>query len=177
VKFSKLVLPFIVIFMSLSGLQSAQAAGYGPGGPFGLGIVIGEPTGLSAKYRMSPDQAIDAGLSFDISHWFLIWGDWLYHFPGAFGAKAPFLQQTTPYIGIGGLLVFSNRDEWETRHWRYFSETHSSRTAFGMRIPIGAEWKAPGIPLGVFLELVPGLVIIPATDGFFQAGIGARFYF
>jgi hypothetical protein len=167
----------ITLVIGSPNAHAASGGGYGPGGPFGLGIVIGEPTGLTAKYRMNSEQAFDIGLSFDVSHWFLIYSDWLYHFPGGFGNKAPFFQQTTPYIGIGGLLIFSNRDEWETRHWRYYSTTSSSRTAVGVRIPLGAEWRAPSIPLGVFVELVPGLVIVPATDGFFQAGIGARFYF
>lgn len=147
------------------------------GGPFGLGVVIGDPTAITGKYMFDNVQAMDFGLSFDLSRWFLLYGDYQHHFPGAFGRANAFFAHTTPYVGVGGLLVFSNREAWETRRWRYFSETSDSRMALGLRIPLGMEWRPPNVPIGVFLELVPGILIVPATYGYFQGGLGIRYFF
>lgn len=164
---------------ALSALLSLapQAEARTSGGPFGLGILLGEPTAITAKYWIANDRAIDAGLSFNLDKWFLIYGDWHAEFPGAFGRRNQFISDLSPYVGIGGLVVVSNRNEAETRKEKYFSDTSSSKTALGFRIPLGIEWQPNRVPVGVFLELVPGLTIIPGTTGFVQGGLGAIFYF
>jgi hypothetical protein len=155
-------------------LLLAPAAMANTSRPFGLGIVIGEPTGLSAKYRMSSRDALDFGLAYSYNDFVYLFSDYLYHFPGAFrSAHSPFLSQVTPYIGIGGILLISTNDGRNDR--RYFTENGS--VGLGMRLPVGLEWKPDSPPLGVFVELVPGIGIIPSTFGFLEGGIGIRYYF
>lgn len=169
------VIPALALALGLAlSPLSAQAA---KGGPFGLGIILGEPTGITAKYNMDRTYAVDGGISFNFDQWFMLYADYLHHWPGVMGSQNAFVANLTPYVGFGGLIVMSNRDEYETRKYRYYTSTSSSKTAVGFRIPLGLEWRAPTFPLGVFLELVPGMTIIPGTSGFFQGGIGARFYF
>ncbi len=153
------------------------AAGAGTGGPFGLGIVLGDPSALTFKHELDQSRAIDGGVAFALSKWFLFYGDWLFHFRGALGQRSSFLAHTSPYLGIGGLMIISNQSDFETRREKYFSDSSSTKTAFGVRIPIGLEWRPAAAPIGVFIELVPGLGIIPSTSGFVQGGIGARFFF
>ena len=132
---------------------------------------------MTAKYNASDNYSYDFGLAFDFSRWNLIYADWHYNFPGALRGSNGFVNQVTPYVGIGGILVFSNQDTVETRKQRYFSSTTDSKTALGVRIPLGLEWRTPQVPLGVFLELVPGIVVIPHTTSFTNAGIGVRYFF
>ena len=152
--------------------QQAQAK-TAPGGPFGLGIELGDPSAVSGRYDYADDKAIDAGLSFFSNNWFLVYADGLYKFQDGFGHSHSFFAQTTPYIG-GGLVAVSSSS---SRHDRYFSGSDNANFALGFRIPLGAEWRPVRIPIGVFVEVAPGLVIIPGTYSFLQAGIGARYYF
>jgi hypothetical protein len=171
-----LVLIFSFNASVLPSVAMAQE-GTNDGGPLGFGIVLGDPSALTAKYNLDAKRSIDAGLAFDFDRWVLVYGDWLYHVRGIFSRKAPELSRLTPYLGIGGVLVLSNRTELETRKLRYFSETSSSRTALGIRLPLGLEWRPASVPVGVFVEVVPGLVVIPGTYGFAQGGIGIRYFF
>lgn len=142
-------------------------------GLFGAGVFLGEPTGFSGKYWLSPDQAIDAGLAFSFSSFFIGYGDYLYHFPGLLGKQNEFFERTTPYIGAGAAL-FLNTDT-RRRDRKFF--TNDGDFGGGVRVVFGAEWMAPKLPIGVYVDLVPGVGLFPSTFGFFQGGIGARWYF
>ena len=130
----------------------------------GLGLILGEPTGLTAKFFTRSDRAIDGGLAFSFDHFVFLYADYLFHFKSYSGIR--------PYAGIGGgLLISSGKSKG-----KYFNDAQSS-VGLGVRIPLGAEWFIPEAPFGIFAEIVPGLGLIPSTYGFFQGGIGARFYF
>ena len=155
----------------------AARAGHGTSGSpatLGLGVVIGEPTGLSAKYFLDRHHAIDAGLAYSFSQFIYIFADYLFHFPGTFGASSTFATQLSPYLGIGGIFLGST--EGSRRDGKYFTSSGSS-AGLGMRLPLGIEWKPAFPTLGVFVELVPGLGLIPSTFGFIEGGIGIRYYF
>ncbi len=142
---------------------------------FGLGIVIGEPSALTGKAWLSHEAAVDFGLSFSFDDYILLYADYLFHFPDAFGRSSAFVSQLTPYIGVGGIIAFAN-DRFRVRDRKYFG-TSANSVALGLRIPLGIEWTPARVPLGVFVELVPGLSIVPDTQGFVQGGIGVRYYF
>ena len=146
----------------------------GEGGDFGLGVVLGEPTGLTGKYWLNRTSAVDVGLAYSFNDFFLIYSDYLYHFHGAFGRSSRFATELTPYVGIGGVLFIESSSTTSNR--AYFKPSDGS-VGLAMRIPLGMEWRPTGTPFGVFAELVPGLGIIPSTFGLIEAGIGGRFYF
>ncbi len=53
----------------------------------------------------------------------------------------------------------------------------SGSVGFGIRVPVGLEWR-PGDPsIGVFIYLAPGIAVVPATTAFVHAGLGIRYYF
>jgi hypothetical protein len=142
------------------------------GGPFGLGLVLGEPTALTLKYDQSENDAFDAGLAFNFDKWVLVYGDYQYKFAGAIRT----LPQFTPYIGIGAVIVGSNRSIDDTRHYQYFTSSTDSKWALGVRVPLGIEWR-PNAPIGVFAEIAPGISLIPSTTSFIQGGVGIRYFF
>jgi hypothetical protein len=142
---------------------------------YGIGLILGEPTGITGKMWLSPITAIDGGIAYSFNSFFLFYSDYLYHFPRAFGHETQFVSELTPYIGVGGMFLIESSTNNVDRS--YF---HSNQGSVGLaiRVPLGIEWRpADGAPLGVFVELAPGIGIIPTTYGVIQGGIGARYYF
>ncbi len=143
----------IITLVFLCGQTLAQQTG------FGLGIIVGEPTGISGKYWLDGANAIDGGIAwaFEDEGAVHLHGDYLFHkfdvFPVDKG-KLPL------YYGIGGRIRF---------------EEHDSK--FGVRIPVGMNYIFANDPLDFFIEIVPILNLAPKTDIAFNAAIGIRFFF
>jgi len=160
----------------------AFAASIQRNGDIGAGLILGEPTGFTIEFWQGSDRAIDTGLAFSFSSFFLVYADYLFHFPGGFASLdhnsksgGTFLHNLSPYIGIGGeLLVNTNNSRTDQR---FYTNSSGSSVGLGIRIPLGAEYFISRSPISVFLELVPGIGVAPSTFGFFQGGIGARYYF
>lgn len=141
---------------------------------FGAGILIGNPTSLSAKYWTEQNRALQGGLAFDLDDYILIHGDYLVHYPGTFKTTESFINSLVPYVGIGGLFVITTDDRRKKDD--YLGEDSGS-IGLGVRVPFGIEWRNPDPSIGVFLELVPGISVIPETSALFMGGIGVRYYF
>lgn len=170
-KFAVVLGLFLISLFAAPAAQARQVAS-NPHGPFGLGLVLGEPTGLSAKWWNGSTRAWDFGLAYSFSDYMILWADHLWHFPGALTSLTPSFSTITPYIGVGPEVFISSKDN------RPHNGVHDGRSAgVGARIPFGLEWIPRTAPVGVFLELVPGVDFAPAVDVFFMGGIGARFYF
>lgn len=135
---------------------------------FGLGIVLGEPTGISPKLWLSKEAAIDLGLTYSFSEFFLIYGDFLWHAPELLQKLIPEVKNVYPYIGIGGGIQISSEKD---------PDPGDEKTLGFLRIPLGAEWKPQSPPIGVFLEVAPGMSIAPKVSALIQGGIGIRYYF
>ncbi len=169
----KPILTAILIFTFLT-LQPARADSPGDG-RLGAGVVIGSPTALTGKYWTASDQAIDFGISFSSYRWTMLYGDYHWYWPEIFGHKNRFVSQLSLYVGVGGGLTF-----WSERRdcskW-VCERTGESGTAIFARVPVGVEWYPTKPPLGVFVEIVPSFTILPGTSGFFDVGVGIRYYF
>lgn len=163
----------IYLALRLFGMCDARAAQNGSK-TTGVGVILGSPTGLTAKFWSASDQAIDAGLAYSFSEFMLIYGDYLFHFPGLFGSSTQFVRELKPYFGVGGAFFFST-DGSGGRKRRYSDDSTSA--GLGLRVPFGAEWLPATAPLGVFLELVPGVGLAPGTTAFLDGGVGVRYYF
>jgi len=144
----------ILITALLLGL-SARAQQDG----FGLGVIIGEPTGLSFKKFISDDKAIDGALawSFRGEGSLHIHADVLWHKFDLINVNKGRLPL---YFGIGGRI----------------STPEHHDTHFGLRIPVGLAYMFDGAPLDVFLEVVPILDLVPDSDVSFNGAFGLRFY-
>ena len=164
--------------MSHRNLESTQAAerlstsSYA-NGPLGLGVIIGEPTGFTAKYWTHADEAFDLGLTYDFNNFFSLYADYLWHFPEWLSRTSLSGKGIKPYVGLGGVL-WIDTESGRTDH-TYFTD-HGS-VGFGLRIPVGLEWLLAKPPIGLFAEIVPGIGVAPAVFAFLQGGVGARIYF
>ena len=167
----------LAAFVLVAVARSASATEVGYGRKLGLGFVLGDPTGLSAKYWVSSTNALDFGLGF--TNYGAGFGPSCYNDNngvrrcyGYFdtSVNVDYLWQSNIvrggaqldwYIGIGGrIIVFGGRG---------FDAA--------ARAPIGLAlmFTNPSF-LEVFFELVPALYLIP--PGFtIEGGLGVRFYF
>jgi len=127
---------------------------------FGVGIIAGEPTGITIKYMLDDKSAIDAGVGWETGgdNEFHIYGDYLYHMNDLIKVTHGKLP-----LYFGGGLRFIDREK--------------KKDKLGIRIPVGIEYLFKDLPLGAFFELVPILNLTPDTDFDFEAGIGIRFFF
>jgi hypothetical protein len=138
-------------------LWSAPAAA--AGGPFGLGLILGEPTGLSAKLFLDGRSALDFALDFSfLEDAFYFHMDYVLHFGGR-GSVA------LPYIGVGGKVAVKDNDH------------HEDHDRFGVRVPLGVAFMPRSLPIDIFGEVVPGITLLPETDPDVDAGIGIRLFF
>lgn len=171
-----------VVFAAAFGSRPAAATEVGYSRKFGLGFMLGEPTGLSGKVWVGPTNAIDFGLGF-FSYG---WGNRCYtdnnnvqHCNGytAYDVIGDYLWQSNIvrgsaqldwHLGIGGKI--SGGD-----YWRYREDGHD--WSVGVRGSIGLDlmFQNPNF-LEIFFEIAPVLYLIPtfmAPD----AALGVRFYF
>ena len=134
--------------------------------------MLGEPSGLSAKYFLNSRNAIDAGLAYSFFSFFLIYGDYLWHVNATDYMQAnPFTEHLKFYFGGGAGLKFSTKDSLQR------VADHDDSTEFFVRVPVGAEWRMVDPPLGFFFELAPGMKVLPRVSAMLFVDIGARFYF
>jgi hypothetical protein len=138
---------------------------------FGLGFMVGEPTGISAKLWTSSVNAFDFGLGWSIG------GDRIGSYKGYYD---------------GGSRVHFHMDYL----WHSFEAIHSSERfplyyGIGGRINSGAgydasaavrgvfgiAWLPHNTPIDVFLELVPSLQLTSSTGFGMDAAVGARYFF
>ena len=144
-----LVQILVVIFLLAVSSTYAQKS-------FGIGIILGEPTGLSAKLWTGGSNAFDFGAawSFKGSGNLLLQADYVWHSSLAKASSGGLML----YYGIGGRVVFSNDPD------------------VGLRVPIGLDYIFSSAPIDIFVEVVPIMDFIPSTDFELNGGIGIRFW-
>ena len=142
----------------------------------GLGVILGEPTGFTGKYWFTSKRAMDFGIAFSFGNYVLFYADYLFQFPGAFRLNTgeKFFSDLVPYVGIGAVVLIATSSPGANR--AYFG-SRSGAVGLGIRVPLGVEWVPGEPPLGVFLEIAPGMGFFPGTYAFIEGGIGIRFYF
>lgn len=158
----------ILLILAAFGMGSVSDVSASQGGGNGIGIILGQPSGLVAKFFTNKTQAIDLGLAYSMGGYFQAYVDELFHFFGAFSGSNKSMNPLTPYLGIGA--VFSSYAP--SSGYIYYNSP-----GLGVRVPLGLEWRFGRPDIGVFAEIAPGLTVIPATYGFVMGGVGIRFYF
>jgi len=120
-----------------------------------IGVILGEPTGISLKSWQSDTKAIDGAVAWSFGengsvhmHADYLWHNWLDAEQGGLAF----------YYGLGARAVFADDSK------------------FGARIPVGLQYLFPDTRLSMFFEVAPTLNLIPETDFGVNGGIGVRFF-
>ena len=145
---------YIIVLLSVFFLSNINAQSKG----IGLGLIIGEPTGISFKYWTGSTTAFDAALawSFIDEGAFHIHGDYIFHNMRLISVPVGTLPF---YYGIGARIKTAND------------------TKLGVRVPLGLAYLFSNAPVDIFIEVVPILDLMPKTDFSINAAIGARYFF
>ncbi len=144
-----------IIFLFLFCLISAAAADVHQG--VGVGFIFGAPTGLSAKKWCAPQQAFDAAAAWSTGEQksFYFHADYLYQQPQALPVHSLFMDW---HYGFGGMIRFDDR------------------TVLGIRLPFGLDYGFKTIPVEIFAEIVPVVLLAPGTGFDIDGGIGIRLF-
>ena len=140
---------FLLVFMSLPALANRK----------GLGISIGNPTGLNGKYWLDNKSAVDAGVAYSLgkNSNFSLHSDYLLHKEGAF-----FFNDVHPldlYYGLGARMEFDHDIE------------------VGVRIPVGLAHTVENGSADMFAEVAPIVDLVTKTGLEIHLLFGARYYF
>ncbi len=146
------VLFALVVAGVLLQVQPARAE------PWGLGIRLGEPSGVDAKFYLANQHAIDAAVAWAFSdgggvH---LQADYIFHNQSFQVEDAKFPL----YVGVGA-------------RWKINDGVSNQ---FGVRVPIGLNYWL-GNDFDVFIEVAPILDLSPSTEARLNASIGAHYWF
>lgn len=134
--------------------SSPYAHAQGRGGDIGIGLMLGEPTGVSVKSWLGSQTAFDIGAAWSLGRREAL------HMHADFLGHSWFEknQQLAFYFGIGGRIIF---DE-------------DARA--GIRAPLGLNYVFERIPFDIFLEAVPIVDLSPDVGLAGNGAVGIRYY-
>ena len=146
------IMSFVLTAVLACTTAEAQESG------FGLGVILGEPTGISGKLWIEESKAIDGAVawSFDKESAMHLHADLLFHSSNISKVE---MSKLLLYYGIGGRIKFEEDGK------------------AGVRVPLGINYLSSGAPLDIFLEIVPLLDLAPSTEFDLNAAIGIRYFF
>ncbi|MCD6413602.1 MAG: hypothetical protein J7L54_05610 [Elusimicrobia bacterium] len=123
---------------------------------FGLGINIGNPTGLRLHYYITPQifSNTTIGWNFSDNGWVDINQDFIL---SKDFKKQPETGELSYYYGLGLRLK-------------------TNETKFGFRFPVGINYDIKNIPVWIYLEITPYLNIYKDTTFDLLFSIGAIYY-
>jgi hypothetical protein len=151
-----------------------------PADPFGVGIMLGDLNGVSAKYEMNGRNSFDGGFSYQSGEYATLHADYLWNVAELFGLSPRREKKSAgllaPYFGIGAILYFDTSKSSVSDPSQLFERLKSSGIALGARVPIGLEYQPSIVPCGIFAEIAPGTILVPGMIGLIQAEVGVRFY-
>ena len=135
----------------------------------GVGVMIGLPIGASASYKPSlKGMWFDGALGWDSAtqsaaiHVEVLYTMATMHSPEIEAISFPF------YIGVGPRFRISGPTS--------ATDTGYAPSNLAVRIPLGMAFYHEGVPIEGFVEIAPGIGMLPRPRGTFDAAIGGRFY-
>ncbi len=127
---------------------------------FGVGIVVGAPTGLSLKYWSSSREAIQGYVGGGFGG-VTLGADYLFHSNAFNNADLPFYYGPGAFVGaagVGGPKLGGND------------------LGLGVRFMFGADYIFPQNPFDIAFEIGPALILSPVVGIGLVGGIAFRFY-
>ncbi len=142
-------------FGSLAQASSSQH------GPFGLGIVLAGPTGLTANYYYDAQKSISGDLA---------WGSGYLHL----NLDHLWTQKNLAVVdGVGLDIYFGVGARIENRD----RDDNKNEDTIGIRFPVGVGYHFQKVPLQLFAELAPALIVVDSSELAMDIALGGRYYF
>ena len=173
------ILWVLILTTMAGGLGTARATEVGTSRPFGLGVQLFEPTAIIGKLFLDRNDALDFGLGFwgygrcynndgpyactNGNQYFSVHFDYLYEEP-----IVDTVVRLDWHVGAGGRMAFNS----------YYNDNGRHDVALFARVPIGLDlsFRRPRW-LETYLEIAPGLWILPPLAFDIDVGLGVRAYF
>jgi hypothetical protein len=150
----------IGILMSLNPYSAEAQVVTNQGGNTGIGLMAGEPSGVTLKTWNSDRTAFDLGLAWsfftDTEEAIQVLADYQMH---SWFNDNPDAARLGFYYGLGGRVIFTED------------------VNLGVRTPLGLNLVFNEVPVGLFVEGAPVLEVTPETELEFNAVAGIRYYF
>ena len=134
---------------------------------FGIGVIVGEPTGITIKIWTGNTTAFQAAAAWSFSGYesFQFHADYLFHNFGILNSDE--MRGALPlYVGIGGRIKLKEDNDLDD----------NDEASIGARVPLGMSYIFEDTPLDIFIEVVPILDVLPDTDFDLNGAAGIRFY-
>ena len=154
----------LVLFLGTSSIRAQYAP---ENKKFGFGIIIGDPTGGTAKLWLNHENALAFSLGSSFFGSPRIGVDYLWHF-NAFETDILNL-----YAGPGGVIGIGEGDGFW--HKNKFIRTNN-KLGLAARGIFGLDVIPRRTPLEIFVEMGVLLAIVPDFESAFDAALGLRFY-
>jgi hypothetical protein len=126
---------------------------------FGVGFILGSPTGLSGSLPVGETNAFNGVIGYDLVGGganITVMADYVWHRRDLIHAPE---GQFSLYFGPGAYLQVSDDP------------------TVGVRGVLGISYRPPVNPLEFLLEVGPGVSVLPDTEPLITAGLGMRYYF
>lgn len=129
-----------------------------------VGLVLGSPTGVSARFGVDGQHSIEGALAYAFGYYdgMEIHATYLWDRARSFATKEGPIEL---YYGLGARLITIN------------SGKHDGQVAFGPRAPLGLLYNFNNPNIEVFAEVSATLDITPSTDVDLGVGLGFRVRF
>lgn len=162
---------WLVAVSSLVLLEGDASAQQAPGpGPFGLGVVIGAPTGVTVKGRLGQTSSVDGAFGLGVGADVHVHGDYLFEGLPVILKDAESGITLDWYLGVGARMLLVDDNDRNGKD--------DDDLEFGPRAPIGLEMYLSSVPnMELFLELAIGLDLVDETGITADGGLGFRWFF
>lgn len=152
----------VPIFAAPAKTKTIQLAGKSADGPMGIGIFLGQPTGLTFEMDLSSSSWVDFKAAWNLAgpkggYSILLQGNYEYAFPGMFAVEK---ELFTPFVGGGAV-----------------ADINDTNVNFGVRVPAGVSYRFRHIPLELFIEAGIDVYMFPSFGLGGSGGLGARLRF
>lgn len=137
-------------------------------GKFGFGVVAGEPSGLSWKYRIDQVHAVAGGVGFVPGDYLRVGVDFLWqsYFRGSSDFSA--------FYGPGIFVATGDRRVYLISEGRY--DVLPDGGAFGVRMALGVNYTIPSSPVDLYFEMAPAVILSPPSAAAIDFGLGVRVF-
>ena len=136
-------------------------------GAFGIGLIVGEPTGISWKYQLSERNALDGALGFSPFDRMRLHVDYLW-------LARPFNERRL-ILSYGAGLAVGFGKRWVDGRRGVFGYV-VQEAGLAVRIPVGLSYTIPRTPLEIGLEIAPLVILGPEAGLSADGGVILRIY-